>query len=204
MALDEFAPDVVVVWGDDQYENFREEGHPAVLRTRLRRCRRQPLRADEAPRQPETHGACPTTQPSRCVPTRMGPADLRTNSSAEDSISPTPTESAVKHLFRTQSLNTQLFLDYPKRRVRTFDYRLIPITVNCYGQHAIARQGGLARFAAIADERLDPSGPTARPACFRAGPRGSRRRFRDNRLTGRAWWLSSSWSHAFLTDKNVA
>ena len=27
-ALDEFAPDVVVVWGDDQYENFREEVIP--------------------------------------------------------------------------------------------------------------------------------------------------------------------------------
>src|SRR6202035_3112208 len=27
-ALDEFAPDVVVVWGDDQYENFREEVVP--------------------------------------------------------------------------------------------------------------------------------------------------------------------------------
>src|SRR5882672_5010757 len=24
-ALDEFEPDVVLVWGDDQYENFREE-----------------------------------------------------------------------------------------------------------------------------------------------------------------------------------
>ena len=27
-ALDEFAPDVLVVWGDDQYENFREEVVP--------------------------------------------------------------------------------------------------------------------------------------------------------------------------------
>src|ERR1700691_6493466 len=27
-ALDEFAPDVIVVWGDDQYENFREEVVP--------------------------------------------------------------------------------------------------------------------------------------------------------------------------------
>ena len=27
-ALDEFAPDVMVVWGDDQYENFREEVIP--------------------------------------------------------------------------------------------------------------------------------------------------------------------------------
>src|SRR5215472_10176410 len=25
-ALDEFAPDLVLIWGDDQYENFREDG----------------------------------------------------------------------------------------------------------------------------------------------------------------------------------
>jgi hypothetical protein len=27
-ALDEFRPDVVLVWGDDRYENFREEVVP--------------------------------------------------------------------------------------------------------------------------------------------------------------------------------
>ena len=28
-ALDEFAPDFVLIWGDDQYENFREDGVPS-------------------------------------------------------------------------------------------------------------------------------------------------------------------------------
>src|ERR1700741_1659579 len=28
-ALDDFAPDFVVIWGDDQYENFREDGVPS-------------------------------------------------------------------------------------------------------------------------------------------------------------------------------
>ena len=27
-ALDAFAPDFVLIWGDDQYENFREDGVP--------------------------------------------------------------------------------------------------------------------------------------------------------------------------------
>jgi hypothetical protein len=42
--------------------------------------------------------------------------------------------------------------------------------VNCYGQHAIARRGGLARrFADIDTEELDPIGPT--PArCMQLGP----------------------------------
>src|ERR1700730_11720965 len=28
-ALDAFAPDLVLIWGDDQYENFREDGVPS-------------------------------------------------------------------------------------------------------------------------------------------------------------------------------
>ena len=35
-ALDAFNPDFVVIWGDDQYENFKEDVDPAVLRQRLR------------------------------------------------------------------------------------------------------------------------------------------------------------------------
>ena len=35
--LDDFNPDFVLVWGDDQYENFKEDIVPAVLRRRLRR-----------------------------------------------------------------------------------------------------------------------------------------------------------------------
>ena len=29
VALDAFAPDFVLIWGDDQYENFREDGVPS-------------------------------------------------------------------------------------------------------------------------------------------------------------------------------
>ena len=31
--LDAFKPDFVLIWGDDQYENFREDCVPAVLRS---------------------------------------------------------------------------------------------------------------------------------------------------------------------------
>src|SRR5439155_1670788 len=34
--LDDFNPDLVLVWGDDQYENFREDIVPPVCRQRLR------------------------------------------------------------------------------------------------------------------------------------------------------------------------
>ncbi len=71
-------------------------------------------------------------------------------------------------------LNTQLFLDYDHAGTE-FPYPLVPITVNCYGQHAIARRGGLARFAEISDEQLDPVGPDPGPL-LRPGPRGRPRR----------------------------
>ena len=35
--LDAFNPDVVLIWGDDQYENFKEDIIPPILRAGLRR-----------------------------------------------------------------------------------------------------------------------------------------------------------------------
>ncbi len=94
--------------------------------------------------------------------------------------------------------NTQLFLDYDNAG-REFPYKILPITVNCYGQHAIARRGGLARFAAIRDERLDPVGPS--PArCFALGAAAARAFTKTDKKV--ALVASSSWSHAFLNDKD--
>jgi len=44
-ALDAFQPDVVLVWGDDQYENFREEVVPPFCVLGLRRDRGRPVQA---------------------------------------------------------------------------------------------------------------------------------------------------------------
>jgi hypothetical protein len=94
--------------------------------------------------------------------------------------------------------NTQLFLDYDHAGTE-FPYRIIPITVNCYGQHAIARRGGLARFAEIETEELDPVGPS--PArCMELGAGVARALRDDDRRI--ALVASSSWSHAFLHDKD--
>ena len=86
------------------------------------------------------------------------------------------------------------------RAWKTFaaDAPIIPITVNCYGQHAIARRGGLAKFAEIWQEQTDPSGPT--PArCMELGRGVARALAADDRRY--VFVASSSWSHAFLTDK---
>lgn len=93
--------------------------------------------------------------------------------------------------------NTQLFLDYDQAG-GAFGYPIIPITVNCYGGHVIARRGALARFADIRDERLDPAGPP--PArCFALGRAVARALQRSDLRV--ALVASSSWSHAFLNDR---
>jgi hypothetical protein len=94
--------------------------------------------------------------------------------------------------------NTQLFLDYDNAGTE-FPYPIVPITVNCYGQHAIARRGGLARFAEIRDEQLDPVGPS--PArCMDLGAAVARTLAGTGKRV--ALVASSSWSHAFLVDKD--
>ena len=73
------------------------------------------------------------------------------------------------------------------------------IAVNCYGEHVIARRGGMARFADIqAGEELDPPGPTPQ-RCFQLGRAVAEfLRTTEKRV---AIVASSSWSHAFLNDK---
>jgi hypothetical protein len=195
-SLDEFAPDVVVVWGDDQYENFREEVVPPFCVLAYDDVDVNPFELMTRRGSPNAWGL-----PDDTTITLHGDAD-GARRLANDLIGQ-GFDIAYSYQKRSGApfphaiLNTQLFLDYPNAGSR-FQYRIIPITVNCYGQHAIARRGGLARFAAIADERLDPSGPT--PArCFALG-RAVAQAFDDTDLRV-ALVASSSWSHAFLTDK---
>jgi hypothetical protein len=195
-ALEEFAPDVVVVWGDDQYENFREEVIPPFCVLAYGDVDVHPFELMTRRGSPNAWGLPDTTT----ITLHGEPEGARR---LTDDLIGRGFDMAYSYRKRSDApfphaiVNTQLFLDYSNAGAR-FAYRIIPITVNCYGQHAIARRGGLARFAAIADERLDPSGPT--PArCFALG-RAVAQAFGDTDLRV-ALVASSSWSHAFLTDK---
>lgn len=196
-ALDRFRPDVLVVWGDDQYENFREEVVPPF---------------------------CVLAYPDLVVkafehmnefgnPNAWGYDDdmeflLRGAPSLARSLTDVLIRSGfdVSYSYRKRSdsrfphaiLNAQLFLDYDAAGI-AFPYPILPITVNCYGQHAVVRKGGMARFADIWREEVDPVGPS--PArCFELG-RATAEHFRDQDLRV-AYVASSSWSHAFLNDKD--
>ena len=195
-ALDEFAPDAIVVWGDDQYENFREEVVPPFCVLAYDDIEVHPFSLMNEYGNPNAWG-----RPDDMTFTLHGNqswsrdlADRLINDGFDMAYSYRKREGAH---FPHAIANTQMFLDYDNAGTE-FPYPIIPITVNCYGQHAIARRGGLAKFAEIRDEQLDPIGPT--PArCMELG-RGVARALRGD---GRryAFVASSSWSHAFLADK---
>jgi hypothetical protein len=196
-ALDEFAPDLLVVWGDDQYENFRKEVVPsfcvlaypdtevetfAVLKL---------LKVPNAWDLPED-----TTFTLRGAPqyARNLATDVL-NADVDIAYSYFPRRGIhFPHAFA----NTQVFLDYDHVG-QEFPYPIVPIAVNCYGEHVIARRGGMARFAEInAGEQLDPPGPS--PArCFELGRAVARSIAAHGERV--ALVASSSWSHSFLNDK---
>ena len=68
--LDAFNPDVVLVWGDDQYENFREDIIPALLRYGLRRVRMPALHHQGGRSAAQRMGRTPPTRPSATRATR--------------------------------------------------------------------------------------------------------------------------------------
>ena len=182
-ALDEFAPDVVVVWGDDQYENFREEVIPPFCVLAYGDVEVNPFELMTRRGSPNAWGL-----PEDTTVSLHGDAE-GARRLADDLIG---RGFDIAYSYRKRSdapfphaiVNTQLFLDYPHAGSR-FDYRIIPITVNCYGQHAIARRGGLARFADYRRRTARPVRAYTRPL-LRAGPcsRAGISRHRPARGTG--------------------
>jgi hypothetical protein len=195
-ALDEFRPDLVVVWGDDQYENFREEVIPPFCVLAYGDLAVPAFAVMNERGSPNAWGL-----PDDMTVTLHG--DVAASRQLADTLVSDGFDMAYSYRRREGAhfphaiLNTQLFLDYDHAGTQ-LPYPLVPITVNCYGQHAIARRGGLARFAEIATEQLDPAGPT--PArCFDLG-RAVARAYAGSDLRI-ALVASSSWSHAFLCDR---
>ncbi|MET8427905.1 extradiol ring-cleavage dioxygenase [Nocardia sp. NPDC004860] len=196
-AIDEFRPDVLMVWGDDQYENFREEVIPSFCVLAYPDTVVEPFGVLDMLKVPNVWGLPSDTSfvmrgaPEFAKSVVSGVLD----SGVDVAYSYQPrTGIHFPHAFG----NTQLFLDY-EHVGREFPYPIVPMAVNCYGEHVIARKGGIARFADInAGEDLDPPGPSPL-RCFEFG-RAVGRFARDSGERV-ALVASSSWSHAFLHDK---
>jgi hypothetical protein len=193
-AIDEFAPDVIVVWGDDQYENFREECVPAFCVLALEDTKVKPWEHPVMGK-PNVWGEDEST--TFDVPGAKDVGKYVTRALLEGGFDVAYAyEGRAGQSFPHAFLNTLLFLDYDRQG---FDVPILPIAVNCYGRHVISRRGGLARFK---DSPAPEDGDPPSPSPFRCAALGAA----VGRVLRESPWravvvASSSWSHAFLTDK---
>ena len=89
-------------------------------------------------------------------------------------------------------LNTILYLDYDRQG---FDYPVVPMLVNCYGSRVIRNRGGSVEHS----PDPDPPGPSPK-RCMEIG-KAAAQAIKESPYRV-ALIASSSWSHAFLTEKH--
>lgn len=186
-ALDDFNPDYMIILGDDQYENFREDVIPPYCIFAF----------DEFTWSPPAGNVWgePTTKQFR-VPgapkaaKRLASELLKRGFDA--SYAYKPLHDTLGHAFH----NGLMFLDYHRKGI---DYPIIPVAINCYGRHVIAQKGGLPKWnQELAEDDLDPPAPTP-GRLFDLGAEIARIVREGNDRV--AILASSGWSHAFLVDK---
>ena len=192
-AIDAFDPDFVLIWGDDQYENFQEDIIPAfgVFAFEDHEVR---------PWQHQAMGRNAWDEPEDTVfrydGHQTGGKYLATNlieQGFDVAYAYKPLHHDMGHAF----INIAMFLDYDRKG---FDYPILPFQVNCYGRRVVWQKAGLPDLAKVAAEGdLDPPSPMPW-RCFDLGAATARA------ITNSPWKVavvaSGSWSHAFLTAKN--
>ena len=191
-ALDDFAPDFVVIFGDDQYENFREDMIPPFCVFAAPEMVSRPFARSNAffPNvnvwgEPQDK-AFPTPGHPEGAKHLIG--RLMTDGFDMAYAYTLRHEIGLAHAF----INTLLYLDYDRQG---FPYPVVPFHVNCYGSAIVRNRGGIGASGSAAP---DPPGPT--PArCFALGAATARA------FVASPWRValiaSSSWSHAFLTPR---
>lgn len=187
-ALDEFKPDVVLIWGDDQYENFKEDivppycicAHPAF---------------EFHPRLANNIWGESVEDTFRSKGHQAAGKALATGlleSGFDAAYAYKPLHHPLGHAFA----NAIFYLDYDRKG---FDYPILPVTVNSYGRKVISQRGTQPRFDRVLTAAdLDPPAPS--PARLFDLGRETVRILADSPWRV-ALLASSGWSHAFLTPK---
>lgn len=193
--LDEFAPDVVVIWGDDQYELFRDDIIPPFCVLAVDEFRFQPWGNSASGAGTSNVWGEPADKEfvvkgSNKIGRQLAEHLLNNDFDASYAYK-LREDRPFPHAFGYSTL----FLDYERQG---FDHTLLPISLNCYGRNVIARHAGASTFNEIAAlEMTDPPSPTPQRAMklgaeiarfFKASPYRA------------ALVASSSWSHAFLNE----
>jgi hypothetical protein len=191
--LDAFRPDFILVWGDDQHENFHADIIPSFCVLAYEGVDVKPWSNEGAP--PNFWGESAAT--TFHIRGHKQAAKYLAAALIEDDFDLAyayrPLHVQLGHAF----INTVMFLDWDRKG---FDFPMVPFAVNCYGRRIIATKGYMESLAnPIRDSDFDPPSPS--PArCFDLGAACAR-------VLSRSPWrvalvASSSWSHAFMTRKH--
>jgi hypothetical protein len=205
-AIDDFKPDVVVIWGDDQYENFREDMVPAFCVHAYEDMTVFPWKQATASAmvgaktEDEWGGGKPNVWNEAAGTGFL----VRGHRDAAKAIASGLLESDfdVAYAYRPLHhpglphafLNAILYLDNDRAG---FPYPVVPFAINCYGRQVISYRGFTSRWS---ERGRPPDPPSPAPRrCFDLGAA-------VGRICRASPWrvalvASSSWSHAFLVDK---
>ncbi|QUQ72424.1 extradiol ring-cleavage dioxygenase [Kutzneria sp. CA-103260] len=194
-ALDEFQPDVVLIWGDDQYENFREDIVPPYAVLAYEDTVVHPWRhagaSSNMKGKPNIWGEDEDTE--RTIRGHRPFALHLTERLLGRGIDMPYAYRPLHHPgFAHAFLNTVLYLDYDRRG---FDYPVVAFPINCYGRKVISFQGNISPLGV--ERELDPPSPT--PARIMDVGAAVARVCAESPYRV-ALVASSSWSHSFLVD----
>lgn len=186
-ALDAFNPDFVLIWGDDQYENFKEDIVPPY-------CVSAYGRFKFAVPPGNVWGELDKVYD---LPGHRAAGKMLASRLIEDGFDTAYAYKPLHHPLGHAFSNAVMYLDYARTG---FGYPIVPFAINCYGRRVLAQRGGLPVFdRVIADEDLDPPAPTPK-RLFDLG--AATARILVDSPYRVALLASSGWSHAFLTAKH--
>jgi hypothetical protein len=195
--LDAFRPDFVLLWGDDQYENFREDCVPPFSVLAYESVDVQPWKGHRrgANWWDEPEDRTFTIAGHRAGAKALATALLRDG--IDVAYAYKPLHQPLGHAF----VNSVLYLDIDRKG---FPYPVVPFAVNAYGRWLISAHGAPLTPSQAAKlpglEELDPPGPQPW-RCFQVGAAVARALARSPYRV--AVIASSSWSHSFLVAKNA-
>ena len=190
--LDDFKPDVVLIWGDDQFENFKDDCIPpfAIMAVdsftfKLPQFTDQPnFWHDEA-------GTTMTVKGNREAGKYLASALIESNFDVAYAYKTLHDDMPIAF---SRSI---LYLDWERKG---FPHAVLPVSVNCYGSRVTVDAGLPQKLTdgPIPALQMDPPAPSPQ-RCYALGA-ATARAFRESPYRV-ALVASSSWSHAFLTEK---
>ena len=195
--IEAFNPDFVLIWGDDQYENFREDIIPPFCILAYDEIVCQPFSGDGAVSGKSNVWKEPVDKEFK-YRGHAEAARFLTSNLINQGIDMAYSYKSLHHVGLAHAfINTLMYLDYDRKG---FDIPIVPFAVNCYGSKVISNRGGILPYKVNGVPLpLDPPGPSPK-RCMEVGA-ATVRALKESPYRV-ALVASSSWSHAFLTEKN--